>query len=259
MPTPTLPPAFVISLPESTERRDRITGRLGDLGFSYHIFEAVDGRQMDVTQHPDYDRPRRLRCFGRDLLGAEVGCFLSHRGALERIANEGLACALVMEDDAILQDSLPDVIEALMLHKPMPDLVRFIGKDKVYNAPQKHIANLTPNHHLVRLQGTPGGSYAYFVSAAGARKLLHAMARIYMPVDTVMGHSWCTGVDNLVSVPSPVTHDFLEDTYIGDQRFDKSVQAQGLTRALFPLTRFAFKTCENVMKRVNFAMRNMRG
>lgn len=256
MPASALPQAFVISLPEAAHRRERLTARLEELGFPYEIFDGIDGRKMDVRAHPDYDLARRQRCFGRDLLGGELGCSLSHRGVLERIIEEDIPYALVLEDDAILEDSLPHVIEALMQHHPLPDLVRFISKDKVYNARQKHIANLTPDHTLVRLQGTPGGAYAYFISRQGAQKLLKHMQKIYLPVDTVMGYGWRTGVDNLVTIPSPVTHGDLEDTHIGDERFDKSLQIKGLQKTFYPLTRFAHKTRENIMKRVNFALRN---
>lgn len=246
----------MISLPEAAHRRERITKRLEELGFPYSIFGGIDGRKMDVQAHPDYDATHRHRYFGRDLLGGELGCFLSHRGVLEKIVAENLPCALVLEDDALLQDALPAVISALMQRAPLPDLVRFIGKDKVYNATQKHIANLTPDHTLVRLQGTPGGAYAYFVSQEGAQKLLKHLHKIYLPVDTVMGYSWTTGVDNLVTIPSPVTHGALEDTHIGDARFDKNPQIKGLQKLLFPLTRFGFKMSENVMKRANFVLRN---
>jgi len=256
MPQSALPPAYVISLPEAQHRRERITAQLEELGFPYSVFDGVDGRKMDVRTHPEYDTTRRHRYFGRDLLGGELGCFLSHKGVLQKIISDNIPCALVLEDDAIVQDALPAVIEQLSGAKPAPDLVRFIDKDKVYSAPQKHIANLTPEHHLVRIQSTPGGAYAYFISRQGAEKLLAHMDKTYLPVDTLMGYSWRTGVDNLVSIPSPVAHGDLEDTHIGDQRFDKHLQIAGAQKALYPLTRFAHKFSENIMKRVNFALHN---
>jgi glycosyl transferase family 25 len=250
-----LPHAYVISLPEATLRRERVTKKLQELKIPYEIFEAVDGRQMDVCAHPDYDIARRHRYFGRDLQGGELGCLLSHRAVLEKILADGRCCALVLEDDAILDDSLTSVVISLMQLQPLPEFVRFIASKKLYRSVQRKLDSLTPDHDLVRMQGTPGTSYAYFVSSDGAKKLHAALRKIYLPVDTVMGYAWSTGVDNLVVIPSPVTHNAL-DTHIGDARFDKSLKIKGLNRALYPFTRFYHKTSENIMKRVNFLLRN---
>ena len=247
----TLPHAFVISLPEARERRDRLRYSLKEQGFVYSIFNAVDGRGFNVEDHSNYDKKRRQRYFGRNLLGEELGCFLSHKGVLEEIIKQNLPYAMVFEDDAIIHDALSQVAGALTSIN-IPDLVRFIGKEKVYKGRQKTLLTLCNEIKLVRLQGTPGGAYAYFVSLVGAKKLLQHMDMIYMPVDTVMGYSWLTEVDNLVTIPSPVTHDFIEESYIGDQRFDKTVRINGLKKIIFPLNRFFFKTKENIMKRIYF-------
>jgi len=256
MADPGLPHAFVISLKEAKERRDRLTRRLEEQGFAYSVFEAIDGRGMDVETHPDYDTRRRHRYFGRDLQGAELGCFLSHRGVIEEIVRQGLPCAIVFEDDAIVHDTLPPVLRALTSGK-VPDLVRFIARDKVYRGKHRRLSTLGDGIDLVRLQATPGGAYAYLLSLAGAKKLLARMGRIYTPVDTLMGYGWRTGIDNLVTIPSPVTHDFIEDSHIGDKRFDKTVTLTGLDRIAFPFHRFFFKLREGVAKRLYFYWRSI--
>ena len=249
----TLPHAFVISLPEAGERRQKITAQLQSCGMPYSFVDAVDGRGFDVSAHPDYDREKRLKYFGRDLLGGEIGCFLSHKKLLQKIVQENIVCAVILEDDATVLSSLPAVSKALMALKKRPDLVRFLGSDKVNKSKHKVIENLAGEINLARLQSTPGGAHGYFVSNEGARKLLKKMDKIFIPIDTLMGYSWQTGVANLATVPSPVLHGSTdEESYIGTARFDKSVALDGMDKHLFPLRRALFKFTETIMKRISF-------
>lgn len=248
----TLPQAYIISLPDDAHRRDRLARRLRELGFEHTIVTGIDGRSFDVASQSIYDRHTRLKYFGRDLLGAELGCLLSHKKAIETIADSNLPYGLVFEDDCVVGDAFVACIGAIVSQQPTPDLVRFIDKEKLYNTRHKHLTNLTQDIALVRTQGTPGGAYAYFLSRTGARKLLKSLHKVILPVDIILGHSWTTGVDNLITIPSPVAHAALEDTNIGDDRFDKTVRLSGLRRTVFPLFRGFYKIRESVAKRVHF-------
>ena len=254
MPT-ALPHGFIISLPEDAHRRERLIVQIIQAGMDYTVIEGVDGRDFDVQNHPVYDAKRRHRYFGRDLLGGELGCLLSHQKALEAFVESNHPYGVIFEDDAVLQDNFKPCIATLTALDTIPDLVRFIGKNKVYKTKHKILHDLGNDIKLARTQGTPGGAYAYFISKAGAQKLLKHLQKIYMPVDTIMGHGWMTGIDNLITIPSPVTHAEIEDTNIGDERFDKTIILSGMDKHLYPLTRGFYKLRETVMKRVYFVVR----
>ena len=85
--------AYVISLERSTERRAHIEAQVR--GIDHEFVQAVDGRTLDRSEWPDW-LPLGL-----------VGCGLSHLNAYRAILRSG-GPGLVLEDDAILPDRLPE-------------------------------------------------------------------------------------------------------------------------------------------------------
>ena len=107
------PPIFVISLAREAERRARMAQELA--GFDFEFFDAVDGRTLDGAQYAhrlDAEWFRIMR--GRELAPGEIGCFLSHYGLWERLVAAGTPCALILEDDARLEDGFAVIIDEAM-------------------------------------------------------------------------------------------------------------------------------------------------
>lgn len=245
-------PVYVISLPEAEERRTRISAHLQDLGLTYRFFEAVDGRHFNVQAHPDYNGRRRRLCYGRDLTGGELGCALSHRAVCEDIRAKGVPLALVLEDDVVLNADVPAVLAALSGMTDRFDLVRFLGSRKVAGLQQKTIADLGNGYSLNRLRTTPGGAHAYVITLSGAERLLQAMRRIDVPVDTLMGMVWRTGLRSYIVQPGLSYQDADLPNYIGNARFDKKPRLQGWERAVFPVTRAYCKLYEAAGKSLSY-------
>lgn len=113
-----VPPAewrcYVINLPSETERKKRIATRLRTLGIEPTFVEGVDGRLLDLDATNVYDSTRHRRWYPRDLSRGEIGCCLAHRKVYERMLDDGCEYALVLEDDAILADDLPQIIAVLL-------------------------------------------------------------------------------------------------------------------------------------------------
>jgi collagen beta-1,O-galactosyltransferase len=73
---------YVINLERRPDRRETIESTLNDLGLSYKMTKAVDGKtidpkflkDMDIEVLPDYKDPYS----GRPITYGEIGCFLSH-------------------------------------------------------------------------------------------------------------------------------------------------------------------------------------
>lgn len=241
-------PVFIISLPEETRRRALVTDHLAGHGLDFTFFDATDGRKMNVATHPAYDGPRRRRAHGRDLTGGEMGCLLSHKAAYQKIIDDNLPYALVLEDDVRLGEGFKDVLEALTHHTDMFDIVRFLGSPKVARGKHRKIKRIGEKHHLVRLRTSPGGAHATLVTNKGAKKLLNAMQKNAFPVDTLLGRGWETGVQALSVQPGLATQDLDMESAIGDTRFDKNIKLEGWERKFFSLTRGVFKISEAIGK-----------
>ena len=144
-------PAFVISLKNEKKRREAIDQHLKTLGLDFTFIDAVDGRKMDVLQHPDYNSARRLACHGRELEPGELGCFLSHRQAYEYMIEKDLDYALLLEDDARLNENTLKTLDSLINKDFEFDIVRLLGSPKVARGKHRKILPLFKDFWLVRL------------------------------------------------------------------------------------------------------------
>lgn len=242
---------FVITLEHSQERRNLISARLSELGIPFEFYPGVDGRKVDLLSHKNYSRWKRRMFFGRDLSNGEFGCILAHQSIYEHIAKNNIEAALILEDDAILCDELPDVVNSLTRNPENWDLVRFLGREKNYRASRK-IARLPGTQSdLARPHGTPGGAYGYVISNQSARRLLSMMDKNWLPIDTLHGVSWLTKLNTVSVIPSPVLPNDQVPSCIDEQdsslRWDKSIRLSGWRKLVYPLTRGSWKAYSNVL------------
>ena len=106
-------PTFVISLPDCKIRRKRIAARMDDLSLPFNFLDAVDGRRGLSQEHESMiDRDRSLAIMSYPLSDAEFGCALSHILAFKKVLDHGIPYAMILEDDAIPQPSLPRYLES---------------------------------------------------------------------------------------------------------------------------------------------------
>lgn len=247
---------FVISMPHSTERRAAISARLGALGLEFSFFDGIYGKNVDMHRHPLYAGTRRRLFFGKDLTAGEFGCLLSHRGVYQRIVDENVPRALVLEDDAILTDDVPAVLAAVAASSVPWDIIRFLGSEKTYRL-SRAVAPLTKAYELTRATSTPAGAYGYLLSQNGARRLLACTQKNWQPVDMIQGQAWKTGLDVFCVRPSPILPDYDVPSTIGDGRFDKTRHLKNWERALYPLSRLGLKIYDMAgkaaMRRMNAA------
>lgn len=94
----------IISLFNATERRDYQRAQLARLNLPFEFFNAVTINEIDQQEI-------RIKkdAWERPLMPTEVACFLSHFKLWIRVA-KGKDAVLILEDDAILADLLPDFI-----------------------------------------------------------------------------------------------------------------------------------------------------
>lgn len=248
-------PVFVINLPESTDRRARITAQLAMLGITPIILPAKRGVAADLDGS-GYGRLRRRLFYGRDLMAGEYGCARSQLAVYQYMIDNNISEALVLEDDALVDAAqLADILAALKacVEKigPFYDFIRFLDEEKArWHA--RRIVRLLPEVHLYRPFKQTGGAYGYLVTQKAARRLLKMGATLWRPVDTMHAQAWMSGLQVFSISPSPIKPDHDIDSTIGDFRFDKKSQLTSWQRAVYPLTRLVYKLTDGGMSRLRF-------
>ena len=162
-------PTYVISIKSEDARRNAIKAHLDSLGIEFSFFDAVDGRHMNVLEHPGYDCKRRRACNGVDLKPGELGCILSHRTLYEHCLKQGHEYVLILEDDARLHEDTKDALEALIQSKHNFAIIRLFGSPKVARGKHRKIIPLIKDFWLVRLRTLHGGTHATLMRNSGLK------------------------------------------------------------------------------------------
>lgn len=105
---------YVINLARSHDRRSHITGELEKTGLDYEIVTAVDGRELDLSDRSVVD-PVLAAAFS-SLSAGTVGAALSHLQVYQKVIADGLAQALVLEDDVLVPPNLGNLAESVAEH-----------------------------------------------------------------------------------------------------------------------------------------------
>ena len=168
-------PVFLINLDRQPGRLRFMQAQLEALGIAPIRIPAVNGRNP-------VERARSSAAPYAQLSPGEIGCFESHRRIWKRMVDEAVPAAFVVEDDIILASDFAE----LDFPDTGADVIKIdagIGSPSWYGTAAKPV---TSRRSLRRLLGTEFSTGCYFITAAGARKLL-ARSRNYVdPVDRFM-------------------------------------------------------------------------
>ena len=248
---------FIISLPRENKRRAAMQEKLQGISDDFEFFDAIDGTKEKLSQHQDYVGLKRRLFYGKDLSDGELGCFFSHRALINKIVQDNIPFAVILEDDAILLKDFQPTVEALLNSTYPWDFVRFLTKPKIKRKTQSEVASLFKDYKLLRIATAPGGAYAYIVSHRGAKKLQHAMQSIWCPNDTLMGQPLRTCAEILTIYPPIADWDKSFYSAIGDERFKKNVLS-GWEKLAYPMTRGVFKIIDGLLRKGYFFIKTFR-
>lgn len=173
------PPVFVINLDSSPERYQHAEQQLLALGITPQRYAAVYGKDLTPQQvDACYDQAANLRYFRRSLSAGELGCYLSHRGIWQKMVDDDIPLAIVLEDDIDVDPRLPQAIEALS---------KLSGWDHIKLSDDRDAAGfqqqpVSAGFSLVNFRNVPNCTTGYAITLAGAKKMLKR-SRFYRPVD----------------------------------------------------------------------------
>ncbi len=224
---------FIINLDRSVERYQSALAQLSawpDL--PVERVSAADGRQMSEQElNRYYSLDLNQRQYHKLLQPAEKGCYISHIWCWQRILEQQLDFALILEDDFIVNGDLAAMLEYVanlpndwhLLKLAMPNKQQKIiaSSDK---APWQRVAFVK----------NPVSTVAQLVSAAGARQLLTKAVPFSRPVDVAMQHTFELGIRAEAVWPLIFKPDLAFESNINTK------QKQPVKRHVFYLQRLYF-------------------
>mmetsp|Transcript_10641 Transcript_10641/g.28443 ORF Transcript_10641/g.28443 Transcript_10641/m.28443 type:complete len:467 (+) Transcript_10641:67-1467(+) len=233
------PPIWVVNLDKSVDRWKNCQEEFATQDLKAERFPATLGKAMtDIELAENTTFGARYFC-----TPGMIGCFMSHLRIWQKVAEEGHAAVIVLEDDVVLFPNFSDRVQ--MLLKELPDdwevcLLGAVGciaqEQEAFNmklyglitgggrpSPGKS-RTISPN---VFVPYRPAGTHAYMVSRKGAQALLRMCPKPRYHVDLT---AW-----SLEDLKLYAAKDFL-----ATQRFDDdtTVSKEGA-----PLTRRFLRWC----------------
>ncbi len=243
---------WVINLDRAPDRLARVSAQLQRLRLPFTRLAAVDARALTPEQHAALDEAAYRRKHGMSPVLGELGCYLSHVAVMRAFLASDAAFALVLEDDVLLKDSLPAVLQGLVLRADRWDVVKLSAVHRGTPMPYLEVA---PGHQLAVMLSRCTGSSAYLMNRRAAEAYLRepcGLLPMQLPYDHVFDQGWRFGLKVRLVTPTPCGHDEAIASTIGT--------SAGTTRK-FHWTRrlpaFAYRL-ENEWRRLLYGLRETR-
>jgi len=173
-------PVFVVSLARAAERRQAMCAHLDELGLTFRLIDAVDGRALD----PAFTRAKVAP--GVTIHAGAVGRYLSHIQIYQAMVDEGIEAALVLEDDARLSPRAVPMLTGAFDSAGF-DYCFLDSEDHNESGPvfydRDDAVALAPGFHAHRLSAGPQTTHAYIIGLPAARRRLEHAFPIRQPID----------------------------------------------------------------------------
>jgi glycosyl transferase family 25 len=209
-------PIFVINLDRSEDRLASISKRLDELGLRFERICAVEGGKLSAGEKQKISPKRFWRHPRTD---GEIGCFASHVAALRLLVERNLPVAIIMEDDAQIDDDFPLWADA---DAPFPsdyDVIKLEGvhfpRDKGFQIGRAH------GRSIVFCDAPNRGSACYRLTRRGAKKCLSGLKVMRGALDIELFGYWRNGINIYEVIPHPCTQDLANTTITG--RYTKKI------------------------------------
>lgn len=201
------PKVFLINLDKSPHRLQKSSEQLASQNIEFERIQAIDGTQLSQNEIAKHYSPELNKAtYYRNLGYGEIGCYLSHRLAWQKIVENKLPYAIVLEDDFQLTGKLLDVFNAINTLQEEWHLLKLANYQK-RNKPIKARKPINGNFELVIHKKPLTGCCAQAITLQAATQLLKVTERFGCPVDTQIQRVWQTNVPVFALMPFVIEQD----------------------------------------------------
>jgi glycosyl transferase family 25 len=238
---------YFINLDRSPDRLDYMTRTLDGLGLDHERVAAVDGQALSEAELASHYRyaPGTQR-----LDRGSIACFLSHRAAWRRIAEQDDPLALILEDDIIFGENARAILSRTDWIPADADIIRLetFRRHTVYD--RTPVAEID-GRDLVRLRHIHLGGGAYILTRAAAAALLARTEQFSYAVDYVLSDPHCPefcGMNVVQMVPALCIQAALAPQNVRSVELPSILQATRKTVFSRGIRRFLAKTRRELSK-----------
>ncbi len=175
--------SYLINLDKDSERLNFITANFKKLGIEFERIAAIDGQTFSEQAFQEFlkVRPRNNKSWMR----GQMGCFLSHYAAWEKVSQGNERFYAVFEDDIHISDDLkkilnddswiPDDIDIIRL-ETSTNRVRLTSQPLLTHAKRK----------IFGVKSTSWCAGGYLINRRTAQQLVNLPAQYHEPSDVIL-------------------------------------------------------------------------
>jgi GR25 family glycosyltransferase involved in LPS biosynthesis len=204
-------PIFVITLPQATQKQELMKKRMQSLGIPFEFVWGVDGRLLsqeelqkafDKRKSYNYLKWYRNRTAGIELTRGEIGAVLAHRKVYQKMVDEHIERAIVMENGTFVSDDFESVVEKVVACIKQEfiknnliiklDTLLSLPTNRGYCVKLKNIMNKLMRPVQIKIDNelaiikTPvifGGAVGYYIDNAAAQTMLSLNYPVFITSD----------------------------------------------------------------------------
>ncbi|PRY79638.1 glycosyl transferase family 25 [Yoonia maritima] len=189
--------------------------RLGELGISYHKFDAINGKQCWEDLVPSIDIEAFEKNVGRKVMPGEIGCYHSHLKVWEQLIETGARVGLILEDDVVFHPNFRSAVDLALEHKEAWDILKLNYIRAKFPAKKARIGEMYIQSYI----GPFTGMGAYLIHAETAARILPQMLPITRPIDHEIDRPKFHEIRHLALTPFPSHVSDNNDSTITGQSF----------------------------------------
>lgn len=193
---------YLLNRAEEKTRLEHFRIQAGRLRQSFARIDAVNAEQVQASQALNhYNEAQNARYYYRSLRMSEVATYMSHRLAWQRMVDDGVDFAIILEDDVLLANSFVYLARTIAeLEQPWHVLKLAEPYARVKSKGVERCGAAT----LVRYPHIPLGTSAYVITREGAEMMLRWSESFYRPLDVDFQWAWQPGLKVRGIRPYPV-------------------------------------------------------
>ena len=178
--------AFIIHLERAAARKPIVADLITALPIPAEVFPAIDGAALDhYTLYSNVTRTSHVRPhYPFELSKGEIACYKSHRAVWQKIVDEELDAAFIVEDDAVIDpQAFGPALDIARAH------IEEFGVIQFQTRPAPNNATVFLHDGLVQILGpriTMLRTTAAMISKSAAARLLATSTLLDRPVDSFM-------------------------------------------------------------------------
>ncbi|MGK7651073.1 glycosyltransferase family 25 protein [Roseovarius sp. B08] len=193
---------MIIHLERAEARLPQVEATKKAVPLESHVVRAVDGQQMSDVHADAYRRKLMRPTYPFTMRPSEIAAFHSHRACWQKILDDDLDAALILEDDLHLQeDVFPKALNLALSNIQPGEFIRFPIKLREEKTEEVDTSGELGLHLYDRIAL---GMVAQLVTRDAARALLSASEQFDRPVDNFLQMQWVHDVRVLTVWPSGV-------------------------------------------------------